>query len=54
MGIIVSGALALLMYNRLSSLTVDFALSDLGKRVYTLLNAKRLFDGIVNNYVIRK
>ena len=39
-GTILSGALALLMYHRLSSFTVDLALSDLGKRVYTFLNAK--------------
>jgi NADH-ubiquinone oxidoreductase chain 5 len=33
-------ALALLMYHRLASFTIDLALSDLGKRIYTYLNAK--------------
>lgn len=31
---------ALLMYHRLARFTVDLAISDLGKRVYTFLNAK--------------
>lgn len=37
---IFGGASALLMYHRLASFTIDLALTDLGKRVYTFLNAK--------------
>lgn len=46
--------LALLMYHRLANFTVDLALSDLGKRVYTFLNAKWFFDAVINHYVIGK
>jgi NADH-ubiquinone oxidoreductase chain 5 len=39
-GTIGGAALALLMYHRLASFTIDLAISDLGKRIYTFLNAK--------------
>lgn len=54
LGTIAAAALALLMYHRLGSFTIDLALSDLGKRIYTFLNAKWYFDAIVNHYVINK
>lgn len=47
-------ALALLMYHRLASFTIDLALTDLGKRIYTYLNAKWYFDAIINHYVTNK
>lgn len=47
-------ALALLMYHRLASFTVDLALSELGKRIYTFLNAKWFFDAVINHYIIHK
>ena len=53
-GTIGGAALALLMYHRLASFTIDLALSDLGKRIYTFLNAKWFFDAVVNHYVINK
>ena len=39
-GTVGGAALALLMYHQLANFTVDLALSDLGKRIYTFLNAK--------------
>ena len=39
-GTIGGAALALLMYHQLSNFTIDLAISDLGKRIYTFLNAK--------------
>ena len=54
-GLTIGGAaLALLMYHRLADFTINLALSDLGKRVYTFLNAKWFFDAIINHYVINK
>jgi len=49
---IFGAGLALLMYHKFASFTVDLAVSDLGKRVYTFLNAKWFFDAIINHYVI--
>lgn len=54
MGTIAGASLALLFYHRLANFTVDLALSDLGKRVYTFFNAKWYFDAVVNHYVIGK
>jgi NADH-ubiquinone oxidoreductase chain 5 len=53
-GTIGGAALALLMYHRLANVTVDLALSDLGKRMYTFFNAKWFFDAVINHYVINK
>lgn len=52
LGSMLSAGLALLMYHRFSNFTVDLALSDLGKRIYTFFNAKWFFDAVVNHYVI--
>jgi NADH-ubiquinone oxidoreductase chain 5 len=43
-----------LMYHRLASFTIDLALSDLGKRIYTYLNAKWFFDAVFNHYIVNK
>lgn len=49
----VSGAaLGLLMYHKLAMTTIELALTDLGKRAYTFLNGKWLFDAIINHYII--
>jgi NADH-ubiquinone oxidoreductase chain 5 len=53
-GTIGGASLALLMYHRLANFTVDLALSDLGKRLYTFFNAKWFFDAVINHYVINK
>lgn len=53
-GTIGGAALALLMYHRLANVTVNLALSDLGKRIYTFFNAKWFFDAVINHYVINK
>ena len=53
-GTIGGASLALLMYHRLANFTVDLALSDLGKRIYTFFNAKWFFDAVINHYVINK
>ena len=53
-GTIGGAALALLMYHQLSNFTIDLAISDLGKRIYTFLNAKWFFDAVINHYVINK
>jgi len=47
-------SLALLMYHRLADFTIQLAISDLGKRIYTFLNAKWFFDAITTHYVINK
>ena len=47
-------ALALLMYHRLAEFTIGLALSDLGKRIYTYLNAKWFFDALFNHYIVRQ
>jgi NADH-ubiquinone oxidoreductase chain 5 len=53
-GTLGGAALALLMYHRLANFTVDLAISDIGKSIYTFLNAKWFFDAIINHYVINK
>ena len=53
-GTVGGAALALLMYHQLANFTVDLALSDLGKRIYTFLNAKWYFDAVFNHYVVGK
>lgn len=53
-GTIGGASLALLMYHRLANFTVDLALSDLGKQLYTFFNAKWFFDAVINHYVINK
>lgn len=45
---------ALLMYHKLANFTVELAISDLGKRIYTFFNAKWYFDAIINHYIIGK
>lgn len=47
-------SLSLLMYHNFADYTVDLAISNLGKRVYTFFNAKWYFDAIINHYIIGK
>jgi NADH-ubiquinone oxidoreductase chain 5 len=44
----------LLMYHRFANVTVDLALSGLGKQLYTFFNAKWFFDAVINHYIINK
>lgn len=53
-GTLGGASLALLMYHRFANVTVDLALSGLGKRLYTFFNAKWFFDAVINHYIINK
>ena len=53
-GTIGGASLSLLMYHHFATVTVDLALSPLGKSLYTFFNAKWFFDVIINNYIINK
>jgi NADH-ubiquinone oxidoreductase chain 5 len=53
-GTLGGASLALLMYHQFANVTVDLALSNLGKRFYTFFNAKWFFDAVINHYIINK
>jgi len=43
---------AFILYNFLPSLPINFTETSLGRKVYTFLNGKYLFDVVYNNYII--
>ena len=58
-GTVVGGALALLMYHRLATFTIELSISTaqgqlagVGKQIYTFLNGKWYLDPIINYYII--
>jgi NADH-ubiquinone oxidoreductase chain 5 len=51
---LLGATLALVLYHNNSEFIINLSSNELGKKVYTFLNGKYLFDVIYNNYIISK
>nr|UEV87056.1 NADH dehydrogenase subunit 5 [Grifola frondosa] len=49
---LIGAALAVYLYNFSPRFVIDFVETSLGRKIYTFLNGKYLFDVVYNNYII--